>query len=176
MAWYGRGLTPGHSHDDCNHLALVRPSILPIFLPTLNKTQSQHNALRDGEIWVPWWRHPMETFSALPALCEWNPPVTGGFPSQRPATRALMFYLICAWTNGWANNPEVTIMTCDWHMSHTYKWQCVVACKTLSVSGILSSVVRCVMVVVMGYIWCFIGCCSTNKYIYTSRRYREIAP
>ena len=50
-----------------------------------------------------WWRHQMETFSASLALCEGNPPVTGGFPSQRPVTRSLVFSLICAWTNGWAN-------------------------------------------------------------------------
>ena len=30
----------------------------------------------------------METFSALLALCEGNPLVTGGFPSQRPVTRS----------------------------------------------------------------------------------------
>ena len=30
----------------------------------------------------------METFSALLAICEGNPPVTGGFPSQRPVTRS----------------------------------------------------------------------------------------
>ena len=30
----------------------------------------------------------METFSALLALCEGNPPVTGGFPTQKPATRS----------------------------------------------------------------------------------------
>ena len=30
----------------------------------------------------------METFSALVTLCEGNPPVTGGFPSQRPVTRS----------------------------------------------------------------------------------------
>ena len=35
-----------------------------------------------------WWRHQMDTFSALPALCERNPPVTGRFPSQRPVTRS----------------------------------------------------------------------------------------
>ena len=29
----------------------------------------------------------MEAFSSLLALCEVNPPVTGGFPSQRPVTR-----------------------------------------------------------------------------------------
>ena len=31
-----------------------------------------------------WWRHQMETSSALLALCEENPPVTSAFPSQRP--------------------------------------------------------------------------------------------
>ena len=31
----------------------------------------------------------MEPFSALLALCEGNPPVSGGFPSQRPVTRSL---------------------------------------------------------------------------------------
>ena len=33
------------------------------------------------------WRHQMETFSAILALCEGNSPVTGEFPSQRPVTR-----------------------------------------------------------------------------------------
>ena len=33
-------------------------------------------------------RHQMETFSALLALCEGNPPVTDGFPSQRPVSRS----------------------------------------------------------------------------------------
>ena len=30
-----------------------------------------------------WWRHDMETIFALLALCEGNPSVTDGFPSQR---------------------------------------------------------------------------------------------
>ena len=34
------------------------------------------------------WRHEMETFSALLALCARNSPVTGGIPSQRPVTRS----------------------------------------------------------------------------------------
>ena len=37
-----------------------------------------------------WWRHQMETFSALLALCEGNPLVTCGFPSQSQWCRALM--------------------------------------------------------------------------------------
>ena len=35
-----------------------------------------------------WWRHQMETFSVLLALCAGNSSVTGEFPSQRPVTRS----------------------------------------------------------------------------------------
>ena len=33
-----------------------------------------------------WWRHQLEVFSALLALCAGNSPVTGEFPPQRPVT------------------------------------------------------------------------------------------
>ena len=40
-----------------------------------------------------WWRHQMETISALLALCKGNSPVTGEFPSQRPMMRKFdIFY------------------------------------------------------------------------------------
>ena len=35
-----------------------------------------------------WWRHQMETFSALLALCAGNSPITGEFPSPRSVTRS----------------------------------------------------------------------------------------
>ena len=35
-----------------------------------------------------WWRHQMETFSALLAFCAGNSPVIGEFPAQRPVTRS----------------------------------------------------------------------------------------
>ena len=35
-----------------------------------------------------WWRHQMETFSALLAIYAGNSPVTGEFPAQRPVTRS----------------------------------------------------------------------------------------
>ena len=35
-----------------------------------------------------WWRHQMETFSALLAFGAGNSPVTGEFPAQRPVTRS----------------------------------------------------------------------------------------
>ena len=36
----------------------------------------------------PWWRHQIETFSALLAICAGNSPVSGEFPAQRPVTRS----------------------------------------------------------------------------------------
>ena len=59
---------------------------------------------------LAWWRHQMQTFSSLLALCEGNSPVTGGFPSQRPVTSGFddFFTLICAWTNGWVDNRDAS--------------------------------------------------------------------
>ena len=37
---------------------------------------------------LTWWRHQMETFSALLAICAGNSPVPGEFPTQRPVTRS----------------------------------------------------------------------------------------
>ena len=44
-------------------------------------------AFREVIIWS-WWRHQMETFSALLAICARNSPVPGEFPTQRPVTRS----------------------------------------------------------------------------------------
>ena len=35
-----------------------------------------------------WWRHQMETFSALLSICAGNSPVPDEFPAQRPVTRS----------------------------------------------------------------------------------------
>ena len=44
----------------------------------------------------PWWHNQMETFSALLALCMWNSPVTGEFPSQWLVTRNFdVFFDLC---------------------------------------------------------------------------------
>ena len=37
---------------------------------------------------VSWWRHQMETFPALLAICAGNSPVTGEFSAQRPVTQS----------------------------------------------------------------------------------------
>ena len=48
----------------------------------------------------PWWRHQMETFSALLAICAGNSPVSGEFPAQRPVTRSFdVFFDVRVWVN-----------------------------------------------------------------------------
>ena len=54
---------------------------------------------------VPWWRPQMETFFALLALCERNPPVTGEFPSQRPLTRSFDVFFDVR-LNKWLNKQS----------------------------------------------------------------------
>ena len=45
---------------------------------------------------LTWWRHQMETFSALLTICAGNSPVPGEFPSQRPVTRSFdVFFDLC---------------------------------------------------------------------------------
>ena len=52
------------------------------------------------------WRHQMETFSALLALCAGNSPVPVNSPHKGQWRGALMFSLICARINNWVNNRE----------------------------------------------------------------------
>ena len=78
-----------------NLLHIIRPS-LPVFPGEI-----------DSLVWnlfsVTWWRHQMETFSVLLALCACN---TVNFPHKGQWRRALVFSLICAWINGCVNNRE----------------------------------------------------------------------
>ena len=59
-----------------------------------------------------WWRHQIETFSALLAICARNSPVIGEFLAQRPVTRGFdIFFDLCL--NGWTNNGENGFETPD---------------------------------------------------------------
>ena len=55
---------------------------------------------------IAWWRHQMETFSALLALCAGNSPVPVNSPHKGQWRGTLMLSLICHWINGWVNNRE----------------------------------------------------------------------
>ena len=50
----------------------------------MGKTTSLHEMIAR----TSWWRHQMETFSALQAICAGNSPVPGEFPTQSPVTQS----------------------------------------------------------------------------------------
>ena len=52
---------------------------------------------------ITWWRNQIEIFSMLLAH---RSPVNS--PHKGQWRRALVFSLICAWTNGWANNGDAS--------------------------------------------------------------------
>ena len=58
-----------------------------------------------GILWK-WWRHQMETFSALLVICAGNSPVPVKSPHKGQWRGTLMFSLICVWINGRGNNRE----------------------------------------------------------------------
>ena len=79
-----------------------------------------------------WWHYQMESFSALLALCEANPPVTGGFPSQSPLTRSWCFLWSVPKQTVWqtTGTPVIwdaitLIMTSLYHESYTVGHRCV---------------------------------------------------
>ena len=61
---------------------------------------------RKSKLVVSWWRHQMETFSALLALCAGTSPVPVNSPHKGQWRGALMFSLICAQINDSVNNRE----------------------------------------------------------------------
>ena len=53
-----------------------------------------------------WWRHQMETFSALLAICAGESPIPVNSPHKGQWRGALMFSLICACIGSWVNNRK----------------------------------------------------------------------
>ena len=68
-----------------------------------------------------WWRHQMETFSALLAICAGNSSIPGEFPTQRPMTR------ICDVFFDLRLNKRLNKQSWDWwfeRLSHPLWRQC----------------------------------------------------
>ena len=75
------------------------------------------------------WRHQMETFSALLAICAGSSPVTGEFPAQRPLTRNFDVSFFCAGISGLVNNREAGDLRrhrahYDVIVKRLYNWNC----------------------------------------------------
>ena len=81
-----------HLPGACNRVRLMEAQISPISQKTcLNTPISGGTISGESNLYVlntfVWWRHQMETFCALLAICAGNSQVTGEFPAQRPVTR-----------------------------------------------------------------------------------------
>ena len=78
----------------------------------------------------PWWRHKMEIFSALLAICAGNSPVTGEFPTQRPVTWSFDVYfdlrpnerLSKQWRDWWFGTLSRSLWRHRNAMIATYWW------------------------------------------------------
>ena len=86
----------------------------------------------DAVISPSWWRHQMETFSALLAICAGNSPVPGEFPAQRPVTRSFAVFfdlrankrLSKQWRGWWFETPSRPLWRhCnDWSLTAVDIW------------------------------------------------------
>ena len=104
---------------------------------------------------IPWWRHQMDSFSALLVFVRGihRPPMNS--PHKGQWRGALFFSLICAWINGWVNNREA----CDLRRHRTHYDVTVMICFNLG-KVLLKLFVSC---------WCFsFGKHSTFKSILAS--------
>ena len=63
-----------------------------------------------------WWRHQIETFSVLLALCVGNSPVTREFPSHRPVTWSFDVFFDYPSTKDWVNKRNAGDLRC--HRAH----------------------------------------------------------
>ena len=98
--------------------------MITVYLPPVVHVMQMHG-LRINLLRISRWRHQMETFSALLAICAGNSPVTGEFPTQRPVTRRFdVFFdqrLSKQWWGGWFETPwgplwrHCNVINTKWH-------------------------------------------------------------
>ena len=94
-----------------------------------------------------WWRHQMETFSALLALCAGNSSLSGEFPAQRPVTRSfdVSFDLhpnkrsSKQWWGWWFETPLCPLWRHRNAIANPRLWPChvTVTCKLWSYEAII---------------------------------------
>ena len=108
---------------------------------------------------VTWWRHHMETFAALLAICAGNSPVTVEFPAQKPVTRSFdVFFdlrlnkrLSKQWWGWWFETPSHPLWR---HCNDLFTQRSEVETKTMA---------TCIMTMMM----------TTNEYYYDDGNYDD---
>ena len=71
-----------------SRLVSVNISINTLHMPNQLQSLLSPVTTTAGNRDVKWWRHEMETFCVLLAICAGNSPVTDEFPAQRPVKRS----------------------------------------------------------------------------------------
>ena len=87
--------------------------------------------------WCAWWRHQMEPFSALLAICAGNSPVSGEFPAKMPVTRSFDIFFDLRMNerlskHSWGSWLETTLRPL-WCQSNGYlecNWLCLITPHT----------------------------------------------
>ena len=90
-----------------------------------------YNGPRCAVCWPLWWRHQMETFSALLAICAGNSPIPGEFPAQRPVTRSFDVFFDLRLNKRLSKQPW------GWWFE-TPSWSLWRQCNACSMSGVPS--------------------------------------
>ena len=85
--YYPVGAAPTTSSFSTKHLASRDLSLSAIF-PWSYNDNCWPQPTWNKACFISWWRHQMETFSALLDLCVGNSPVSGELPAQRLVTRS----------------------------------------------------------------------------------------
>ena len=84
------------SHIHANTANSMTPNLPPQQYSPFRHSPVEKSWVTMWLSWSTWWRHQMETFSALLAICVGNSPVIGEFPAQRPVTRSFdVFFDLC---------------------------------------------------------------------------------
>ena len=97
--------------------------------PCLHWIGGLRNLVNEWQCQNTWWRHQMETFSALLAICAGKSPVPGDFPTLRPVSRSFdVFFdlhpnkrLSKQWWDWWFETPSCPLWRhrIEW----AYEWQ-----------------------------------------------------
>ena len=93
-----------HGNSNRQYVTFSEPS--PLITDQRGLSWATRHGTDTSSQTLTWWRHQMEIFSALRAVCAGNSPVPGEFPLKGQWRGALMFSLIWVWIIGWVNNRE----------------------------------------------------------------------
>ena len=112
----------------------------------------------------PWWRHQMETFSALLAICAGSSPVTGEFPAQRPVTRSFGVFFdlrlnkrssIQSW-GWWFETPRRPLWRhCNGRVKMVYRSKVFVSMVVSDTLPVRESIMNAFVMEDSKFKWCF---------------------